>query len=155
MTPDPQPTPPVPTAPAEPKYEHEETGRLLQEAARCPHDVTIPTWDTVGLFAAQLARADERVRWLEAERDQLNDIITGLCPETGAMHEILARAGCVSVNKQQYDALCAKCDRLARENRRLRTIIDDDQSDLRMAGCPTSLARIKHDLAALATRKEK
>ena len=76
MTPDPQPEMGTTTnafvaAPAEPKYEHQETGRLLQEAARCPHDVTIPTWDTVGLFAAQLARADERVRELEQEREQL------------------------------------------------------------------------------------
>ena len=60
--------PPVPVASAEPMYSHEETERLLQEAARCPHDVTIPTWDTVGLFAAQLARADARVAWLEAEQ---------------------------------------------------------------------------------------
>jgi hypothetical protein len=44
--------------------------------------------------------------------DRLNEIITGVFPETGALHEILARAGCVSVNKQQYDALRAEVTRL-------------------------------------------
>ncbi len=39
------------------------------------------------------------------ERDRLNDIITGVFPETAALHEILHRAGCVSVSKSDYDEL--------------------------------------------------
>lgn len=53
----------------------------------------------------QSVAPSERAVKAEAEVARLNDVITGLFPETAALHEILRRAGCVSVSQADYDEL--------------------------------------------------
>ena len=69
MTPDPQTTPP-----AEPMYSHEETGLALHNIELLRKGTWVYETDftaTCRQIAAQLARADERVKELENERDRL------------------------------------------------------------------------------------
>jgi len=75
---------PDPTPQQEAPCSPEETERLLADYRRFPHDTTIPTWDTVGLFAAQLAACDaqlarltSRVTALERERDDADRFVDG------------------------------------------------------------------------------
>ena len=45
---------------------------------------------------------------LRAEIERLNGIISGMFPETAALHELLDRAGCVSMRKDDVAALRAR-----------------------------------------------